>query len=468
MTKIRLSKTILISLSILAGVLLALGIQFARSSDTTLPINELRTYAEVLEHVKQAYVEPVDDKTLIESSISGMLSNLDSHSNYFNANTYKDYLKNTQGIFGGIGIEISDREQNGMVQVIAPIDNTPAYKAGIKSGDFIIKVNHKATNGMTLNEVVKAIQGKPGTKVTITILRQNVAHPLTFLIERAIIKNQSVRAVLLDKNYGYIRIAQFQSNTHQDLVQAINIIYKQHRKPLKGLVIDLRSNPGGLLVSGIGVSSVFLPKNSLVVYTKGRDSQDTEQFYAAPAYYLTNPNQSDPNALLPNLVKKVPIVILINSGSASAAEIVAGALQDYRRAHIMGTKSFGKGSVQALIPLSNGGGIILTIAYYFTPNNRCIQAEGITPDQIIEDQSNTFMIDQYAIRESNLNKHLANPKNPSTKINEKPASSAKLSGNIPRQDKSHTNSKNSTKIPDIENDYQLNQALIYLKTNASR
>lgn len=458
MAKIRLSKIILISLSMLTGSLLALGIQFARSNDTALPMKELRTYAEVLEYIKQAYVEPVDDRTLIESSISGMLSNLDSHSGYFNVDAYKDLQKDTQGVFGGIGIEITSRQENGMIQVIAPIDNTPAYKAGIKSNDFIIKVNHKAMQGMTLNEVVKTLEGKPGTKVTLTILRQNISHPLTFVIERAIIKNESVRGILLDKDYGYIRIAQFQSNTHQDLVQAINALYQQNKEPLKGLVVDLRSNPGGLLNSAIGVSSVFLPKNNLVVYTKGRNPHDTERFYASPTYYLTDPKERDPNVLLPKSVQTVPIVILINSSSASGSEIVAGALQDYRRAHIIGTQSFGKGSVQSTIPLSNGGGITLTVAYYFTPNNRCIQAEGITPDKTVADQSNTFMVDQYAIRESNLNKHLANPQNPPIKINEKPALQSASKPNI--------DSKNGTKIPNAENDYQLNQALIYLKTNA--
>lgn len=452
------SKLIVVSVSMLAGALLALGIQSARgvAMERTLPLKALRTYAEVLELIKAGYVEPVEDKTLIESSIRGMLSNLDPHSDYYDVSAYKALMEDTQGAFCGIGIEIVIDPQSKVVHIIAPIDHMPAQKAGIKSGDHIIKVGDKVTKDITADEVVRSIRGRIGTSVAITVVRQNTPHPLTFIVKRALISEESVRFEQLEPDYGYIRIAKFQEKTHQHLVDAINTLYKENKRPLKGLVIDLRNNPGGLLTSAIGVSAVFLPQNSLIVHTKGRMPGTIERYYAAPVNYLATSHPIDPSQSLPDGIKTIPIVILINSGSASASEIVAGALQDHQRAHIMGIRSFGKGSVQSVVPLASGGGIKLTTAYYFTPHHRSIQAKGITPDTVIEDRSNTFLVE---IRESNLKGHLENPETAQTNT-ESQTSQPDANGALATTPKA---SNTSPSAQPEQKDYQLAQALLYLK-----
>lgn len=329
-----------------------------------LPLDDLRTFTKVYEHIRQGYVEKVEDSTLLEYAIKGMLSELDPHSTYLGASSFDDLQMNTTGEFGGLGIEVG--LENGYVRVISPIDDTPAAKAGVLAGDLIIKLDEKPVKGMNLNDAVDLMRGPKGSKITLTIVREGIEQPFDLELTRDTITVQSVRSKIIEEGYGYLRIAQFQVNTGKDTVKAIQKLEKED-PDLKGLILDLRNNPGGVLQASVEVADAFL-EDGLIVYTEGRVSNADLQYKAKPG----------------DLTHGLPIVVLINDGSASASEIVAGALQDHRRAVILGTQSFGKGSVQTVIPLDENRAIKLTTALYFTPNGRSIQAQGIIPDIEVE------------------------------------------------------------------------------------
>jgi carboxyl-terminal processing protease len=332
-----------------------------------------------------------------------MLAGLDPHSTFMDADAYKDLQAGTQGEFGGLGIEVA--MEDGLVKVVSPIEDSPAYKAGLKPGDLIMKLDDTQVRGLSLNDAVKKMRGVPDTKIVLTVLRKSEPKPLVFTLTRAIIKSQSVKNKYIEKDYGYVRITQFQEHTGEDLAKALKSLHDQNKGPFKGLVLDLRNNPGGLLDAAVGVSAAFLPKDKLVVYTEGRAPDSKMQLTATPQDYARR-GKGDYLKDLPADYKKVPMVVLVNAGSASASEIVAGALQDHKRATILGIQSFGKGSVQTILPMNNGSAIKLTTARYFTPSGRSIQAKGIVPDINVEDgfdQSNN-------IHEADLSRHLSNPK----------------------------------------------------------
>jgi len=356
-----------------------------------LPMQELRAFAEIFGRIKQDYVEPVDDRQLIEYAIRGMLSGLDPHSAYLNDEEYKDLKVGTSGEFGGLGIEVG--MEDGFIKVIAPIDDTPAQQAGVKSGDVIIRLDGKPVKGMSLDEGVGIMRGKPGTEIELTIVREGVDKPIKITIVRDIIKVASVKGRMLEDGYGYLRISHFQASTTEDMLEKIIQLKKQAGGSLKGMVLDLRDNPGGILDGAVSVSDAFLSEGR-IVYTKGRLEESKLDFSAAPD----------------DVLEGTPMVVLVNGGTASASEIVAGALQDHERAVIMGRRTFGKGSVQTIIPINQSTAVKLTTARYFTPSGRSIQAEGIVPDIELSDLEvvRNGRAGMARIKESDLAGHLAN------------------------------------------------------------
>ncbi len=405
----KFEKISLITIGAVLGITLSLNYPAIAEKNTKpqLPLDELRTFAEVYGKIKSDYVESVEDKKLINEAINGMLTGLDPHSSFLDVEGFKDLQAGTQGEFGGLGIEVG--MEDGLVKVISPIEDSPAFKAGIKSGDLIMQLDEKLVKGMSLNDAVKIMRGKPNTPIKLTVLRKGENKPLYITLTRAIIKTQSVKYKLSEPNYPYLRITQFQEHTGEDLAKAIKTLREQNKGPFKGLVLDLRNNPGGLLNAAVGVSGAFIPKDALVVYTEGRTPDAKLQLTANPANYSRGGESADYLKDLPADIKSIPMVIIVNGGSASASEIVAGALQDHKRAVIMGTQSFGKGSVQTILPMNNGTAIKLTTARYFTPNGRSIQAKGIVPDIIVEDPANPSDAG-LNLREADLSRHLSNPK----------------------------------------------------------
>lgn len=389
----------ILSLGIILGVVVGnCGSVFADKEglepvSDTLPFEDLRTFTEIFGRIKRDYVEPVSDKKLLEDAIRGMLSGLDPHSAYLVADEYQELKEGTTGQFGGLGIEVT--MENGFIKVVSPIDDTPAQKAGLKAGDLIVKLDDKPVKGMSLADAVKTMRGEPGSKILLTVVREGAEAPLKFNIARDIIKVKSVKNKILEKGYGYVRISSFQSGTGDNLAESITALKKDNGGNLKGLVLDLRNNPGGVLDAAVKVSDAFLT-NGLIVYTEGRIENSEMRFNAAPD----------------DLIDGAPIVVLINSGSASASEIVAGALQDQKRAIIMGEKSFGKGSVQTILPTTNGAAIKLTTARYFTPSGRSIQAEGIEPDiSLARVKLETLDKSEFTpVKEADLSGHLQNNK----------------------------------------------------------
>jgi len=441
----------LVSVGVVAGVLISLGVTATAQRDARapLPLEELRQFTEVFGAIKSNYVENVEDKKLITEAISGMLSGLDPHSTYLDAEGYKELQVGTQGEFGGLGIEVGTEE--GFVKVVSPIEDTPAFKAGVKAGDLIIKLDEKPTKGLTLNDAVKIMRGKPKTSITLTIMRKGEPKPIVITVVRDVIKVQSVKSKVLEPGIGYIRITQFQEHTTENVVKALNTISKD--QALKGLVLDLRNDPGGLLNAAVGVSAAFLPPKTLVVSTDGRTEDAKRKFNASPEDYMRG-GREDHLSKLPESAKTVPIVVLVNGGSASASEIVAGALQDHKRASIMGTQTFGKGSVQTILPLTNNTAIKLTTARYYTPSGRTIQAKGIDPDLLVEETPEGDLVSH--VREADLNKHLSNDKDKDAESKvTKPALKAKGDGADAKERKP------------IEfgsaDDYQLQQALNKIK-----
>jgi carboxyl-terminal processing protease len=408
----RLRNIGLIAVGAFAGVAVSLGISAYAFRDARgpIPLEEIRQFTDVFGAVKANYVEPVDDRRLIREAISGMLSGLDPHSAFLDADAFKDLQAGTQGEFGGLGIEVGVEE--GAIKVIAPIDDTPASRAGIKAGDLIIKIDDKLTRGMTLPDAVKLMRGKPKTSITLTVVRKEETQPLEVKLVREVIRVQSVRSRLLDSGYGFVRISQFQERTVDDLVKHLNELYR--KGPLKGLVLDLRNDPGGLLHSAVGVSAAFLPPRALIVSTDGRNADAQRKFVAAAEDYQRGRGE-DILARLPKEVKTVPMVVLVNNASASASEIVAGALQDHKRATLIGTQTFGKGSVQTIIPIRMDGdspsAIKLTTARYYTPSGRSIQAKGIVPDLNVEDTPEGSFA-AFTVREADFARHLEDKRTP--------------------------------------------------------
>lgn len=390
----------LVSVGAVAGILLSVGVTAVAQRGSPLPLEELRQLSNVFGAIKSNYVEEVDDKTLINNAIAGMVSNLDPHSAYLDKDAFADMQSSTQGEFGGLGIEVG--AEDGFVKVISPIEDTPAARAGVMAGDLIVKIDDTATKGLALNDAVKLMRGKPKTPIVLTIMRADRPQPLVLTIMRDIIKVRSVRSKMLDNNIGYVRVAQFQEKTGVDLARHLTELGA--KGPLRGLVLDLRNDPGGLLTGAIGVSGAFLPANALVVSTDGRTPDSRHKYNATPSEYARG--ETDYLQGLPAWVKTVPMVVLVNVGSASASEIVAGALQDHKRAKVMGNRTFGKGSVQVILPLSEESAIKLTTSRYFTPLGRSIQATGIVPDIIVADTADG---DLFRLpREADLQRHLAN------------------------------------------------------------
>jgi len=448
-----------ISLGVLAGALTTVSLQtVARGTLAPLPLEELQQLAAVFGMVKTDYVEPVDEKKLITDAISGMVSSLDPHSQYFDKKSYKEFREGTTGRFVGVGIEIT--QEDGLVKVVSPIEGSPAHRAGLKTNDLITKIDDTAVKGLTLNEAVKRMRGEPNTKVVLTIFRkdENRSFPVTIMREE--IKTQSVKAKVIEPGYAWVRLSQFQERTVDDFVRKLEEIYKQE-PGLKGLVLDLRNDPGGLLDAAVAVSTAFLPENVTVVSTNGQLAESKFTFKAAPEFYQRRGN-SDPLKRLPAALKKVPLVVLVNEGSASASEIVAGALQDHKRATIMGSQTFGKGSVQTVRPLGPDTGLKITTARYFTPSGKSIQARGIVPDVMLDETAEGNLFSVLRTREADLEKHLGSGQGAEQKdeAREKARDVAlkKLEDEAkkPPQDR---------KLPEFgsEKDFQLIQALNQLK-----
>ena len=434
----------LLVIGAILGIFISLNFSARADRSTTgpLPIDELRAFTEVFGRIKNDYVETVDDKKLIKEAINGMLSGLDPHSAYLDADAFKELKVGTQGEFGGLGIEVG--MEDGFVKVVAPIEDTPAWRAGLKSGDLIIKLDDTNVKGMTLGEAVKKMRGKPDTDIVLTLIRKGDAKPRVITITRAVIQIQSVKSTLLEPGYSYFRVTQFQEHTGEKLAEAIKKRFAESDTTIKGIILDLRNDPGGLLNSAVSVSAAFLPKDKLVVYTEGRTRNARMKLYAQPNYYLRRGNR-DYLADLPQETKSAAMVVLVNGGSASASEIVAGALQDHKRAVIMGTQTFGKGSVQTILPMGNETAIKLTTARYFTPNGRSIQAKGITPDIVVEEATIQEGESGNSLREADLTGALENEESEvKNKDDDVPMENASIS--IVSKD-----------------DYQLNQAINLLK-----
>jgi carboxyl-terminal processing protease len=393
----------MIALGALAGALATIQLQaFARNAAAPLPLEELQQLAAVFGMVKSDYVEQVDEKKLIGDAISGMVAGLDPHSQYFDKKTLKEFREQTGGKFVGVGIEIG--MEDGLVKVQSPIEGSPAFRAGIKSGDLITRIDETAVKGLTMDQAVKRMRGEPNTKVSLTIFRKSENRSFPVVITREEIRIQSVRSKILEPGYAWLRVSQFQDRTVDDFVRKIEDIYKQEPN-LKGLVLDLRNDPGGLLDAAVAISAAFLPENVVVVTTNGQIAESKATFKAAPEFYARRAG-NDPLKRLPAAIKTVPLVVLVNEGSASASEIVAGALQDHKRATIMGAQTFGKGSVQTVRPLSADTALKITTARYYTPSGKAIQAKGVVPDIWLDETSEGNVFAALRMREADLTKHL--------------------------------------------------------------
>jgi carboxyl-terminal processing protease len=431
-----MSKQFKTALVLIFGVFLGISVSLTgnvlanKEEAKGLPLDQLRNFSDIFSRIKSDYVEDVEDEVLLEHAIRGMLSGLDPHSTYLSPDEYNELRIGTSGEFGGLGIQVG--MEDGFVKVISPIDDTPAFKAGLEAGDLIIRLDEKTVKGLTLNEAVKIMRGKPGTDIELTVVREGKDKPLTFVVTRDIIKVKSVKNRMLDPGYGYIRISNFQSRTAPQLLEAINALKEENKASLKGLVLDLRNNPGGVLNAAAEVSDLFINKGKLV-YTEGRIDNSHYEYNAKPG----------------DILDGAPVVVLINGGSASASEIVAGALQDHRRAVVMGSKSFGKGSVQTIQELRSGGAVKITTARYFTPNGRSIQGAGITPDIVLDKYTVTSTEDNSlaSIKEADLSNHISNPTMSDEEIKKS-------------EDASKKGKKDKVLATE---DYQLHEALLLLK-----
>ena len=393
-----------IAVGVVAGALTTIQLQaIARGSVAQLPLEELQQLAAVFGMVKSDYVEPVDEKKLINDAIAGMVAGLDPHSQYFDKKTFKEFREGTSGKFVGLGIEVG--MEDGLVKVVSPIEGSPAFRAGLKSGDLITKIDDTLVKGLTLDQAVKKMRGEPNTKVTLSIFRKAETRSFPVTLVREEIRQQSVRAKIIEPGYAWLRVSIFQDRTVDDFVRKIEELYKQDPN-LKGIVLDLRNDPGGLLEGAVAISAAFLPSDAVVVTTNGQISDSKAAFKASPEYYLRR-GGTDPLKRLPDAIKKVPLVVLVNEGSASASEIVAGALQDHKRAVVMGAQTFGKGSVQTVRQLSPDTALKITTARYYTPSGKSIQAKGIVPDVMIDETAEGNVFSALRVREADLDKHIA-------------------------------------------------------------
>jgi len=392
-----------VALGAVAGALTTMQLQaIARSSLAPLPLDELQQLAAVFGLVKTDYVEAVDEKKLITDAIGGMVSGLDPHSQYFDKKSFKEFREGTTGRFVGVGIEIG--MEDGLVKVVSPIEGSPAFRGGIKSGDLITKIDDTFVKGLTMDQAVKKMRGEPATKVVLTIFRKTENRSFPVTITREEIRVQSVRAKMAEPGYAWLRVTQFQDRTVDDFVAKLSDLYKQDPN-LKGVVLDLRNDPGGLLEGAVAVSAAFLPRDAVVVSTNGQIAESKAVFKASPDSYARR--GSDPLRKLPEAIKNVPVVVLVNEGSASASEIVAGALQDHKRAVIMGSQTFGKGSVQTVRQLSPDTALKITTARYYTPSGRSIQAKGIVPDVWLDETADGNVFAALRPREADLEKHIS-------------------------------------------------------------
>lgn len=448
-----------VSIGVVAGALTTVSLQtVARGAMTPLPLEEIQQLSAVFGLVKTDYVEPVDDKKLITDAITGMVASLDPHSQYFDKKSFKEFREGTSGRFVGVGIEIT--QEDGLIKVVSPIEGSPAFRAGLKTNDLITKIDETAVKGLSLNDSVKRMRGEPNTKVTLTIFRKDESRTFPVTITREEIKTQSVKGKVVEPGYAWIRLSQFQERTVDDFVRKVEEVYKQEPN-LKGLVLDLRNDPGGLLDAAVAISAAFLPENVTVVSTNGQLADSKATYKAAPDFYQRR-GGGDPLRRLPAALKSVPLVVLVNEGSASASEIVAGALQDHKRATIMGSQTFGKGSVQTVRPLGPDTGIKLTTARYYTPSGKSIQAKGIVPDVMIDESEEGNIFAALRMREADLDKHLGSGQGEEKKdeIREKAREEARK-----RMEEEAKKPLADRKIPEFgsSSDFQLVQALNQLK-----
>jgi len=449
-----------ISVGALAGALTTVSLQtVARGSLAPLPLEELQQLAAVFGMVKTDYVEPVDERKLIQDAIAGMVASLDPHSQYFDKKSYKEFREGTSGRFVGVGIEITQEE--GLVKVVSPIEGSPAYRAGLKPNDLITKIDDTVVKGLSLSDAVKRMRGEPGTRVTLTIFRKEESRTFPVTITREEIKTVSVKGKVLEPGYAWIRLSQFQERTVEDFVRKVEEVYKADPN-LKGLVLDLRNDPGGLLDAAVAISAAFLPENVTVVSTNGQLPESKFVYKASPEFYQRR-SGPDPLRRLPAALKTVPLVVLVNEGSASASEIVAGALQDHRRAVVMGSQTFGKGSVQTVRPLGPDTGLKLTTARYYTPSGKSIQARGIVPDVLVDETEEGNLFGFLRTREADLEKHLgsgqgAEAKDPAReKLREEARKRAEDEARKPASE------RKTPEFGTLEKDFQLVQALNHLK-----
>ncbi|MEN9372461.1 MAG: hypothetical protein RIR79_13 [Pseudomonadota bacterium] len=453
-----------IGIGVIAGALTSVSLQtVARSAMSPLPLEELQQLAAVFSILKSDYVEPVDERKLITEAISGMVTSLDPHSQYFDKKAFKEFKEGTSGRFVGVGLEVN--MEDGLVKVVSPIEGSPAFRAGLKTNDLITRVDDTAVKGLSLTEAVKKMRGEPQTKVILTIFRkdENRTFPVTIIREE--IKQQSVRAKVVEPGYAWVRISQFQERTVEDFSRKIEELYKQDPN-IKGLVLDLRNDPGGLLNAAVAISAAFLPANVTVVTTNGQ-TQDSKQILKTNVRdYSARDGSPDPIKKLPAALKKIPMVVLVNEGSASASEIVAGALQDYKRSVIMGSQTFGKGSVQTFRPLGPDTGLKITTARYYTPNGRSIQAKGIVPDVLVDDTAEGSPYAALRMREADLGKHITSGQGEEVKDPEKEKAQEKAREEaMKRLDEESRKSPADRKPPEFGSpkDFQLIQALNHLK-----
>jgi carboxyl-terminal processing protease len=449
----------LIGLGMVAGI--AASVQFSalaqKGAETPLPLDELRQLADVYGLIKSDYVEKVDDKKLLSDAIAGMVASLDPHSVYLDQKDFADMQEEMQGHFVGLGIEVA--MEDGYVKIVSPIEDSPAYRAGIKAGDLITRIDNVPVKGLSLDDAIKRMRGEPHSKVLLTIARRGADAPWVVPVERDEIKVASVKAKMIEPGYGWVRVNQFQEETVDELADKLKSLYAQNPN-LKGLVLDLRNDPGGLLPSAIGVSAAFLPANDVIVSTKGQLAESNATFYGRREFYAMKPG-ADPLGKLPAALKTVPMVVLVNTGSASASEIVAGALQDYKRAIVLGSQTFGKGSVQTLRQLTPDTAVKLTTARYYTPKGRSIQALGIVPDLKVDETPEGDGLNALSVREADLDHHLANE----GAANSKTASNTKARRDELEEEQRSAAVLKNTKPLEFggKDDFQLAQAIKHFK-----
>ena len=448
-----------VALGVVAGALTTVSLQtVARSTMAPLPLEELQQLAAVFGMIKSDYVEPVDEKKLITDAISGMVSSLDPHSQYFDKKSFKEFREGTSGKFVGVGIEIT--QEDGLVKVVSPIEDSPAFRAGLKPNDLITKIDDTAVKGLSLNEAVKRMRGEPSTKVVLTIYRKDENRTFPVTIIRDEIKQQSVRGKEVEPGYGWVRVSQFQERTVEDFAKKVNEIYKQDPN-IKGLVLDLRNDPGGLLNAAVAISAAFLPEGAVVVSTNGQTAESKQVLKATPGDYRGLPGV-DAIKNLPASLKAVPLIVLVNEGSASASEIVAGALQDQKRATIMGSQSFGKGSVQTFRALGPDTGLKITTSRYYTPSGRSIQAKGIVPDVMVDETEEGSPYAVLRMREADYDKHLTSGQGEEQKD---PAREKARDEALKRLEEESRKPVAERRAPEFgsEKDFQLLQAINQLK-----